>query len=148
VIVAVPAATAVTFPLASTATIPVLSDRQYTDLWVALAGTITAESGDIGNWKIQDGGLSYTREEGQEPSCYLGPIGKTFNDKGPYVFKAGDNFGVTPDGVVYATGADLKSATVSGIITAEEGGSIGGISINANGISSSEAPKVPYIGMV
>jgi hypothetical protein len=54
---------------------------------------------------------------------------------------------VTPDGDVHATDAVLEDATVSGIITAEEGGSIGGISITANGISSSEAPKVPYVNM-
>lgn len=114
---------------------------------LTITGTIKAKNGDIGNWEIEEGGLSYTEEGKTEPSCYLGPTGRTFGDKGPYVFKAGDNFGVTPDGVVYATGAVLDGATVSGIITAGEGGSIGGISITADGISSSEAPKVPYVNM-
>lgn len=114
---------------------------------LTITGTIKAKNGYIGNWEIEEDGLSYTEEGKTEPSYYLGPAGKNFDEKGPYVFKAGENFGVTPEGIVHATGAVLEEAAVSGKIEAEEG-SIGGINISENGISSNEAPEVPYVSML
>lgn len=119
------------------------SDADTGDL--TIAGTIKAKDGNIGNWKIEEDGLSYTKEGENSPSYYLGPKGTTHDDK-TYVFKAGDNFGVTPDGIVHTIGADLQEANVTGTIKAG-GGTIGGIGIDPDGIRSSEAPKVSYIDM-
>ena len=120
------------------------SDADTGDL--TIAGTIQAKDGYIGNWDIKDGGLSYTEEGKTEPSYYLGPEGTTHNGQ-TYVFKAGEKFGVTPDGEIHATGAKLEEAIVSGEIEAEKG-SIGGISISQDGIRSSEAPEASYAGML
>ena len=120
------------------------SDADTGDL--TIAGTIKAKYGNIGNWKIEgEDGLSYTKEGEKFPSYYLGPKGTTHNDK-TYVFKAGDKFGVTPEGEVHATGAILEEATVFGKIEAGDG-SIGGISINKDGIRSSEKPVASYVDM-
>jgi len=92
---------------------------------VCLEGLITATAGSIADWDITADGLSYNNGE-----LYLGTGGlsKTIagTSRNDWVFVAGNNFGVTNTGVLYATGANI-----SGTITAN-GGTIGGWSIDSS----------------
>ena len=78
-------------------------------------GTITAKSGKIGNWSIAESTLALKDDS---ETVVLDPSGKTSIDstKTGLVFKAGNDFGVTKGGKLYATGADI-----SGKIVATEG---------------------------
>lgn len=104
-------------------------------------GKITADSGSIGGWTIGDSSQSSNEKKkslyygtfGSDGSVYLIPNGSTSEKKigggtrTDWVITAGDSFGVTKDGGLYAS-----DATIEGKITATSG-SIGGCDIDANG---------------
>jgi len=98
---------------------------------VTKAGAITATSGEIAGWTLGANAL-YTASN----ALYLGNTGITATiggtNRSNIVFKAGDNFGVTNTGTIYAKNAVLSDATVGGTITATAG-TIGGCSIDSNG---------------
>lgn len=72
-----------------------------------IAGEITASSGTIGNWKIDEGKLISTTSEA---NIILDP--SAANDSS-IVFQAGDNFKVTKTGALTATSAILSSAMIT-----------------------------------
>ena len=100
-----------------------------------IVGNITATSGKIGNWNIENptnntfGGALYTNNyvfgsgvlvsPGYTPnnSEKVGrlPVGKT------WAFTAGDDFGVTIDGELYASGAQLEDIDMTTITGGTEG---------------------------
>lgn len=90
------------------------------------SGGISALNGNIGQWHIGEGGLWYSNvSTGTENSAsiYLGTTGHSYilNNitRSNIIFKAGNNFGVSSGGTLYATGA-----VVSGTITASAGSTI------------------------
>lgn len=95
------------------------------------ATTINASNGTIAGWTLGTNAF-YTTSN----ALYLGNTGIPATIGGTsrsgIVFKAGDNFGVTSSGTVYAKNAVLSNATVGGTITATAG-TIGGCSIDSNG---------------
>lgn len=77
--------------------------------------------GNLGGWTINSDGLTYGTP-GQENSAALNPNGKEYslnNETQDWTITAGDSFGVTKDGEVYAT--KLKKLTSDGE------GSLGGL---------------------
>lgn len=104
------------------------------------SGKVTATSGQIGGWTLNAYEANNSSKKGELTSTVainstnytitLDPTGstsKTINgaSRSNLVFMAGTKFGVTSDGTLYANSANLSSATVSGILTAGSGSSIG-----------------------
>lgn len=123
-----------------------------------LKGTITAESGTIGGWNIEEHGLWYGGAS-TSPSLYLGNSGITAvvngSSRSNIVFKAGSSFGVDKDGNLYGSAANLTDISVTSLTVSSGGNtlfnantttgqvSIGGFTVTAtalyNGISSASA---------
>lgn len=101
---------------------------------VNISGTISASSGSIGSWLISPDYLSYGTI-GQANSAFLVPNGTSsaYSIGGSpaisgWVLTAGENFGVTNTGALYAS-----NANITGKINATTG-SIGGFTIRNNEI--------------
>ena len=80
---------------------------------LSIKGTITAAAGEIGGWSIGTNGLSYGAN-----TLYLGVVGITAaiggTSRSGLIFKAGANYGVTSEGVLYANSAVLTNITADG----------------------------------
>lgn len=130
---------------------------------VSLQGELYTASGQLGRWNIGNDGIYYaglgTRNN---PDVYLG-AGLQLEDffgieDTKWTLKAGDKFGVTQDGTLYAANANiLAGSTIAGWTTSENifgklspyGGTgfYYGISLNANNIGTKDAP-VLAIGLM
>lgn len=114
-------------------------------------GAVQALSGYIGGWTIgasgsleTDGSL-YCGQFGYDSSIYLIPRGSTeavsiggSESLSNWVFTAGSNFGVTKNGKLYATGADISGNITCDKLTANTAGYIGGWKISSNSISKGD----------
>lgn len=119
----------------------VLQDGSVYANAVDIKGTISAANGNIGGWTIRESSLS-TGTFAKEGGAYLSASGgysnanKYFNNddtEALWKFALGSNFGVTIDGELYAS-----AANISGTITAN-GGKIGdNLFLNAEGIYSTD----------
>lgn len=104
---------------------------------VSMTGNVEAQSGSIGGWEISDDNLHYGSPIGSSGSVYLIPQGSTtwhsvggsYETNG-WVITAGENFGVTKDGALYA-----NDANITGAFTITDGG-IGGMTIDSDTIST------------
>lgn len=104
---------------------------------VSMTGKVEAQSGSIGGWEISDDNLHYGSPIGSSGSVYLIPQGSTtwhsvggsYETNG-WVITAGENFGVTKDGALYA-----NDANITGAFTITDGG-IGGMTIDSDTIST------------
>lgn len=81
------------------------------DFGVSAGGGLYCTAGRIGGWMIGESSL-YANDN----SLYLGTIGIEGSVGDDLVFKAGDKFGVTSDGILYA-----QNAEISGSINATSG---------------------------
>lgn len=92
-----------------------------------ITGKITAQSGTIGGWKIDDDSLYYYTDDtvpqvGTANSVFLFPegsstkksIGGSPSTTNGWVFTAGNGFGVTRSGSVYANNGKIGGVTLSG----------------------------------
>lgn len=105
---------------------------------VSAAGAVTATSGSIGGWKIggdtahslwYSGSSSVTTPAGALGSGLILSPGGIYSSTKPggsssvlpayktWAFTAGDQFGVTTDGILYANGANLQGIVISGYVT-------------------------------
>lgn len=109
------------------------ADSETGNLFVE--GTIYASAGEIGKWTIGTSSLHTNNN-----NLYLGTTGITASiggtSRNDLVFKAGNNFGVTSGGILYANGADI-----SGNISATSG-TIGGWKVNSNSLTSNNGAIV------
>ena len=116
-----------------------------------ITGTITATNGYIGGengWEIETGKIT-----SGDIGLYSTDQSATINNN-PVTnlrIKAGDNFGVSSDGILYA-----NKANITGIIHAGEGGTIGGWNIKAGALTSGGfgemvdgyiTPSIDFIGL-
>lgn len=120
-----------------TYTVVISTDGLLTANNAIINGQICADKGSIGSWII-DAGVLYDLTSGiwLSPSGTLATINGTTKKM---VFKAGSNFGVTKDGILYAT-----EANIAGKITATEG-TVGSWNITTKGIYNSAMPMNPNI---
>lgn len=84
-------------------------------------GDIHAGTGYIGNWKIASGILS-----SDDSGVILSPNGTNTNN---IVFKAGENFKVTKDGILHANGAQIVGDILATHLELAPGASIEGVEI-------------------
>ncbi len=94
------------------------------------SGTITAVSGKIGGWSINENTLTATNNNFYLNSAGTGTTTINGTNRTSLVIYAGSKFGVTSDGTLYANGGEF-----SGTITATSG-KIGGLTLNNNSIVS------------
>ena len=109
---------------------------------------IRAEGGKIGNWKLENNTLKLGEHSGEGASFWLSGspyeidgedfIGKEFSGlDSKYYMSIGENFGITESGIVVSNGLHAKGVDISGIINAEEGGSLATWRITQEGVMSS-----------
>jgi len=94
-----------------------------------ISGAITATSGTIGGWSIgTDTNKSlYTGNFGEDGGIYISPsytgiLTISGEESQNWAFTAGNAFGVTTDGKLYATGVEIAGGTLSELLTAVSGG--------------------------
>jgi len=107
---------------------------------VTMTGEVNAASGSIGGWAISPKNLHYGSSVGSEGSVYLIPEGSmSYHTVGGspemsgWVITAGDSFGVTNNGSLYA-----NDANITGTFTINDGG-IGGMTIDSDSVYGTTA---------
>ena len=101
-----------------------------------ITGKITANSGTIGKWNIDSNGLYSTDNNGNAPNIFLDSAGRTAvvvnngtaTETSNLAIRVGQNFGVSKDGTVYAS-----SANITGNINATSG-NIGGWDVGSTSL--------------
>ena len=114
------------------------NDGSMSALEATIAGKITSSEGNIAGFTIDKESI-HNGDIGKDLSVYVSTgtslsakIASSANIKG-WAFTAGTKFGVTSSGIIYASGAILDSAKVTGEIIASKG-TIGGFTISENAI--------------
>lgn len=97
--------------------VPVFQANDNGDL--EITGILTAKTGNIGNWTINDYGL--ISEDGSS-FLYASP---SINDTTELIFKAGDHFSVSKDGTLTATNAIVGGTLTAETVISTSGGNLG-----------------------
>ena len=116
---------------------------------INIDGSMEATSGKIGGWNIGTKSLYYGADVGQAGSIHLCPSGTTTKAKiggsdeiNGWGITIGNSFGVTTSGALYASDVNL-----TGVITAETGGAIGGFRIGEATLTAGTAATNDYVSL-